>query len=134
MSISENNYYLKDGLLYKLTGASMYRVSSEDVISDSSKSALLIDDTYFFYIGMENISTSAKKLHAIAANYLNVLFPADMVKEYGVFQNSGKTIIYVINQTLIDIISENAEIFAGFKKISTPFLEQCIKYNEFIFR
>ena len=133
MSISENNYYLKDGLLYKLTGASMYRVSSEDVISDSSKSALLIDDTYFFYIGMENISTSAKKLHAIAANYLNVLFPADMVKEYGVFQNSGKTIIYVINQTLIDIISENAEIFAGFKKISTPFLEQCIKYNEFIF-
>lgn len=133
MSISENNYYLKDGLLYKLTGASMYRVSSEDVISDSSKSALLIDDTYFFYIGMENISASAKKLHAIAANYLNVLFPADMVKEYGVFQNSGKTIIYVINQTLIDIISENAEIFAGFKKISTPFLEQCIKYNEFIF-
>lgn len=133
MSNSENNYYLKDGLLYKLTGASMYRVSSDDVIGDSSKSALLIDDTYFFYIGMENISTSTKKLHAIAANYLNVLFPADMIKEYGVFQNSGKTIIYVINQTLIDIISENAEIFAGFKKISTPFLEQCIKYNEFIF-
>lgn len=133
MSNSENNYYLKDGLLYKLTGASMYRVSSEDVMGDSSKSALLIDDTYFFYIGMENISTSAKKLHAIASNYLNVLFPADMVKEYGVFQHSGKTIIYVINQTLIDILSENADIFTGFKKISTPFLEQCIKYNEFIF-
>lgn len=133
MSNSENNYYLKDGLLYKLTGASMYRVNSDDVMCDSSKSALLIDDSYFFYIGMENISTSAKKLHAIAANYLNVLFPADMIKEYGVFQHSGKTIIYVINQTLIDIISENTEIFAGFKKISTPFLEQCIKYNEFIF-
>lgn len=133
MSNSENNYYLKDGLLYKLTGASMYRVNSDDVMGDSSKSALLIDDLYFFYIGMENISTSAKKLHAIAANYLNVLFPADMIKEYGVFQHSGKTIIYVINQTLINIISENTEIFAGFKKISTPFLEQCIKYNEFIF-
>ncbi len=133
MSNSENNYYLKDGLLYKLTGASMYRVNSDDVMCDSSKSALLIDDSYFFYIGMENISTSAKKLHAIAANYLNVLFPADMIKEYGVFQHSGKTIIYVINQTLIDIISENTDIFAGFKKISTPFLEQCIKYNEFIF-
>lgn len=133
MSNSENNYYLKDGLLYKLTGASMYRVSSDDVISDSSKSALLIDDSYFFYIGMENISTSAKKLHAVAANYLNMFFPADMIKEYGVFQHSGKTIIYVINQTLIDIISENTEIFTGFKKISTPFLEQCIKYNEFIF-
>lgn len=133
MSNSENNYYLKDGLLYKLTGASMYRVSSDDVINDSSKSALLIDDTYFFYIGMENISTSAKKLNAIAANYLNVLFPADMVKEYGVFQHSGKTIIYVINHTLIDIISENTEIFSGFKRISTPFLEQCMKYNEFIF-
>lgn len=133
MSNSENNYYLKDGLLYKLTGASMYRVSSDDLIGDSSKSALLVDDSYFFYIGIENISTSAKKLHAIAANYLNVLFPADMIKEYGVFQHSGKTIIYVINQTLIDIISENTEIFTGFKKISTPFLEQCIKYNEFIF-
>ena len=133
MSNSENNYYLKDGLLYKLTGAAMYRVSSEDVIDDSSKSALLIDDSYFFYIGMENISTSAKKLHAIAANYLNVLFPADMIKEYGVFQHSGKTIIYVVNHTLMDIISENTEVFTGFKKISTPFLEQCIKYNEFIF-
>ncbi len=133
MSNSENNYYLKDGLLYKLTGASMYRVNSDDVMCDSSKSALLIDDSYFFYIGMENISTSAKKLHAIAANYLNVLFPADMIKEYGVFQHSGKTIIYVINQTLINIIYENTDIFAGFKKISTPFLEQCIKYNEFIF-
>lgn len=133
MSNSENNYYLKDGLLYKLTGASMYRVNSDDVMCDSSKSALLIDDSYFFYIGMENISTSAKKLRAIAANYLNVLFPADMIKEYGVFQHSGKTIIYVINQTLINIIYENTDIFAGFKKISTPFLEQCIKYNEFIF-
>ncbi|MDE7314299.1 MAG: hypothetical protein K2N11_01200 [Mucispirillum sp.] len=133
MSNSENNYYLKDGLLYKLTGASMYRVSSDDVMGDSSKSALLIDDSYFFYVGMENISTSAKKLHAVAANYLNMFFPADMIREYGVFQHSGKTIIYVINQTLIDIISENAEIFTGFKKISTPFLEQCIKYNEFIF-
>lgn len=133
MSNSENNYYLKDGLLYKLTGSSMYRVSSDDVLNDSSKTALLIDDTYFFYIGMENISTSAKKLHSIAANYLNVLFPSDMVTEYGVFQHSGKTIIYVINQSLIDIIAENTELFTGFKKISTPFLEQCIKYNEFIF-
>ncbi len=50
MSNSENNYYLKDGLLYKLTGAAMYRVSSEDVIDDSSKSALLIDDSYFFIL------------------------------------------------------------------------------------
>ena len=33
----------------------------------------------------------------------------------------------------MDIISENTEVFTGFKKISTPFLEQCIKYNEFIF-
>ncbi len=133
MSNSENNYYLKDGLLYKLAGSSIYRVSSEDVINDSNKNALLIDDTYFFYVGMENISTSTKKLHAIAGNFLNVLFPADMIKEYGVFQHSSKTIIYVINSALTDIISENNEIFTGFKKISTPFLEQCIKYNEFIF-
>ena len=38
-----------------------------------------------------------------------------------VFQHSGKTIIYVVNHTLMDIISENTEVFTGFKKISTPF-------------
>lgn len=133
MSTAENNYYLKDGLLYKLTGSTMYRVSSEDVLQDSTKTALIIDDSYFFYVGMENISTSAKKLHAVASNYLNIIFPADMVKEFGVFQHSGKTIIYIINPALSDIIAENIEIFTGFKKISTPFLEECIKYNEFIF-
>lgn len=133
MSNSENNYYLKDGLFYKLQGASMFTVSSEEVINDSNKSALLIDDTYFFYVGIENISASAKKLHAIAANYLSVLFPAEMIKEYGVFQHSGKTVIYVVNPALTGITAENNSVFTGFKKISTPFLEQCIKYNEFIF-
>lgn len=133
LSNSENNYYLKDGLFYRLNGALMYRVSHEEIINDNNKTALLIDDTYFFYVGMENISTNAKKLHAIASNYLNILFPSDMIKDFGVFQHSGKTIIYVINSSLTDIVSENKDIFTGFKKISTPFLEQCIKYNEFIF-
>lgn len=129
----EHNYYLKDGLLYKLSGSSTYRVSLDDVLNDNSKGSLLIDDTYFFYVGMEHISTSSKKINAIAQNYLNVLFPSDMVKNFGVFQGSSKTIIYVINDNLMDIINNNKELFLGFKKISTPFLEFCIKYNEFIF-
>lgn len=129
----ENNYYLKDGLLYKLTGSTTYRVSIDDVLDDTNRGSLLIDDTYFFYVGMEHISTSSKKINAIAQNYLNVLFPADMVKSFGVFQNSSKTIIYIINEGLLDIIENNKELFLSFKKISTPFLELCIKYNEFIF-
>ena len=129
----EHNYYLKDGLLYKLSGSSTYRVSLDDVLNDNSKGSLLIDDTYFFYVGMEHISTSSKKINAIAQNYLNVLFPSDMVKNFGVFQGSSKTITYVINDNLMDIINNNKELFLGFKKISTPFLEFCIKYNEFIF-
>ena len=56
-----------------------------------------------------------------------------LVKNFGVFQGSSKTIIYVINDNLMDIINNNKELFLGFKKISTPFLEFCIKYNEFIF-
>lgn len=129
----EHNYYLKDGLLYKLSGSSTYRVSLDDVLNDNSKGSLLIDDTYFFYVGMEHISTSSKKINAIAQNYLNVLFPSDMVKNFGVFQGSSKTIIYVINDNLMDIINNHKELFLGFKKISAPFLEFCIKYNEFIF-
>ncbi len=129
----ENNYYLKDGLIYKISGSSIYRVSTEDVLSDSSKTGLLIDDAYFFYVGMEHIATSAKKIKSIAANYLNILFPADIISSYGVFQTSSKTVIYLINNNLLDIIQNNIELFAGFKKISTPFLELCIKYNDFIF-
>ncbi len=129
----ENNYYLKDGLLYKISGGTTYRVSIDDVASDNNKSGLLIDDSYFFYVGMEHVATSAKKLKSIASNYLNILFPADIVSAYGVFQNSSKTVIYVINNSLLDIISNNSDVFSGFKKISTPFLELCIKYNEFIF-
>lgn len=127
----EHNYYLKDGLLYKLSGSSTYKVSMEDVLYDNNRGGLLIDDGYFFYVGMEHISTSAKKINAIAQNYLNVLFPADMVKSFGVFQSSSKTIIYIINENLIDIINANKELFISFKKISTPFLELCVKYNEF---
>lgn len=130
---SENNYYLKDDLLYKITSSTMYKVSKEEIIDDSNKMALLIDDAYFFYVGMENIPTSSKKLHAIASNFLHVLFPSNMVKDYGIFQHSGKTIIYIINQQLTDIIEENGELFSSFKKISTPFFEQCIKFNEFVF-
>lgn len=129
----EHNYYLKDGLLYKLTGSSTYRVSMDDVLDDNNRGSLLIDDSYFFYVGMEHVSTSAKKINAIAQNYLNVLFPADMIKSFGVFQNSSKTIIYIINESLLDILENNKEFFISFKKISTPFLELCIKYNEFIF-
>lgn len=129
----DHNYYFKDGLLYKITGSSTYRVSVEDVINDSNKAALLIDDTYFFYVGIEHIATSAKKMKAIAQNYLNIMFPADMVANYGVFQNTSKTVIYIINNNLIDIINNNKELFSSFKKISTPFLEFCTKYNEFIF-
>lgn len=129
----EHNYFLKDGLLYKLSGSSAYRVSIDDVLNDNNRAGLIIDDTYFFYVGMEHISTSAKKINAIAQNYLNVLFPSDMVKYFGVFQNNSKTIIYIINDSLIDIIENNKELFAVFKKISTPFLELCMKYNEFIF-
>ena len=94
----EHNYFLKDGLLYKLSGSSTYRVSIDDVLNDNNRAGLIIDDTYFFYVGMEHISTSAKKINAIAQNYLNVLFPSDMVKYFGVFQNSSKTIIYICKQ------------------------------------
>ena len=107
----DHNYYFKEGLLYKITGSSTYRVSVEDVINDSNKAALLIDDTYFFYVGIEHIATSAKKMKAIAQNYLNIMFPADMVANYGVFQNTSKTVIYIINNNLIDIINSNKELF-----------------------
>ncbi len=129
----EHNYYLKDGLMYKISGSSMYRVTVEDIYADANKVGLLIDDAYFFYVGMEHVATSAKKLKAIAVNYLNILFPSDIISSHGVYQSTSKTIIYLINNDLLEIINNNQELFAGFKKISTPFIELVNKYNDFIY-
>lgn len=127
-------YYLKDGILNRVVSGTLQPVDEEDALSDHDKAGLIIDDSYFFYVGMENVSVSGKKLHSVAEYYLNVLFPSDMIKKFGIFQNSGKTIIYIINEEIINTITEHEELFSSFKKISTPFLELCTKYNEFIYK
>lgn len=131
---AEHIYYLKDGILNRVISGTLQPVDEEDALMDHEKTGLIIDDSYFFYVGMENVSVSGKKLHSVAEYYLNVLFPADMIKKFGIFQNSGKTIIYIINEEIINIIEEHEELFSSFKKISTPFLELCTKYNEFIYK
>lgn len=133
MSISERVYYLKNGSLYKLTAGSLRQVDIDDILSDTEKHALLIDDAYFFYVGMDSVPVSGKKLRAVAENYLFSLFPADMVKSFGILQNNGMMLIYIISKELTDIIEEYPELFSSFKKISSPFFELCIKYNEFVF-
>lgn len=130
---AENIYYLKDGSLYKFQYERMIEVSVEEVLNNNNKPELIIDDKYFFYVGMEDVAVSGKKLKAIVTNYLNILFPPEMITEFGIFHHSGKTIIYIYNKELLDIISENKQLFSHFKKISTAFLEFSIKYNDFIF-
>lgn len=131
---AEHIYYLKDGILNRVISGTLQPVDEDEVLSDHEKTGLIIDDSYFFYVGMENVSVSGKKLHSVAEYYLNVLFPSDMIAKFGIFQNSGKTIIYIINEEIINIIAEHEELFSSFKKISTPFLELCTKYNEFIYK
>ena len=130
---AENIYYLKNGSLYKLQYEKLVEVSVEEVLNNHERTELIIDDQYFFYVGMEDVAVSGKKLKAIVGNYLNILFPQDMVSDFGIYHSSGKTIIYIYNKELLGIISENKELFSHFKRISTAFIEFCIKYNDFIF-
>lgn len=133
MNTSERICYLKDNSLFLVINGTTRPVSPEEVVSGKEKMTLIIDDGYFFYVGMDNISVTGKKLRSIAGNYLNVLFPGDMIKNYGVYQGKGFTMIFVISDELSEIIKSNGELFAAAKKITTSFIELSARYEDFIF-
>lgn len=133
MSISENIYYLKDDNIIKLEDGGNRSVSLGEVLESSEKMSLLIDDKYFFYIGMESVSVTGRKLHDIAKNYLNMMLPGEMIKSFGVYQTKDVTVIFIVSVALIELIKNNRELFDSAKKISTPFFELILRYEDFIF-
>ena len=133
MNTSDKIYYLKNNELYSVTNGSYSPACIEDVTGGKEKAYLIIDDEYFFYVGMDNVSVSGKKLRSVAANYLSLIFPGDMLKDYGVFQGKGFTVIFIISEGLIDLIGKHPELFSAVRKITTPFIELASRYDDFIF-
>lgn len=133
-NISENVYYLKNDSLFKIEkGGSKRSASLEEIISLKDKYSLLIDDEYFFYIGMETISVTGNKLRSIASNYLEIMFPGDMVKSFGVCRTKDSTIVLILAPEIIALIKDNRVLFNKAKKISTPFMELVFRYEDFTF-
>lgn len=122
MSISENIYYLKDDNIIKLEDGGNRSVSLGEVLESSEKMSLLIDDKYFFYIGMESVSVTGRKLHDIAKNYLNMMLPGEMIKSFGVYQTKDVTVIFIVSVALIELIKNNRELFDSAKKYRLRFL------------
>lgn len=133
MSVSENIIYLKDDSLFKIEDNAKRNVSLGEVLDYKDKYSLLIDDGYFFYIGIENVAVTGKKLTDIAANYLSIMFPGEMVGSFGIFQNKSFTVIFILSEKLSHLIKDNRELFASAKKISSPFLELAGRYEDFVF-
>lgn len=133
MSTTERIRYLKDGGLFSVANGVTRPIPTEEIISDGEKTTLIIDDGYFFYVGMDSVSVTGKKLRSVAGNYLSVIFPGDMVKNYGVYQGKGFTLIFVISDELSEIIKEYPQLFSAAKKITTPFIELASRYEDFIF-
>lgn len=133
-NISDNIYYLKNDSLFKIEDGGHKRSASlDEIIGLKEKYSLIIDDAYFFYIGMETVSVTGKKLKDIAANYLAIMFPDDMVKSFGVSQTKGSTVIYILSDEIITLIKDNRELFNKAKKISSPFMELVFRYEDFTF-
>ena len=133
MITSEKIYYLKNDELYQIKANEKQKVDASLIINSNEKITLIIDDEYFFYLSLETVPVSGKKLKLIAGNYLNVIFPSDMVKSYGVYQSSGISIIYVLSEKLIKLINNNKALFNTAKQITMPFIELAIKYENFLF-
>lgn len=133
-NISDNIYYLKSDSLFKIeNGGSKRSASLDEIVGLKEKYSILIDDDYFFYIGMETVSVTGKKLRDIAANYLAIIFPDDMVKSFGVSQTKGSTVIYILSDEIIALIKDNRELFNNAKKVSSPLMELVFRYEDFTF-
>ncbi len=133
LTTTEKICYLKNNELYTIENGSIVPITLYEIESFKGKINLILDDNFFFYVGMDNVSITGKKLRAVAGNYLNVIFPSNLTNNYGVFQGSGYTFIYLISNELMSLIDEYPNLFSLAKKITTPFTELSSKYNEFIY-
>lgn len=135
LNTSNPIYYLAaDGKFYKIIASSRREVGFEEVAHDHNKLGVLIDDSYFFYIGMDFIPLTGKKLNAVITNFLQSTYPPEMVANFGFCVVSGSIIIYLMKKELIEIIRGNNIAFANTKKLSTPLIEAIAKYNDISFK
>ena len=126
LSTTENVYYLKKGELFSVINGIKRPVSPEEIIADKEKTSLLIDDDYFFYVGMDNVSVTGKKLHSVAGNYLSLMFPGDLVKNFGVYQGKGYTVVFILSDEISSLINEYPELFSSVKKNHNSFHRICV--------
>lgn len=133
MSTSDYICYLRNGSLYRIVNGSELPVTFAETLPSAGSCTLIIDDGYLFYVGMEHISVTGKKLKSVAGNYLNLIFPNDMIKSFGVFQSSAVSLIYILSYDLVKAIEENDEFFTRVKKITSPFIELAVRYHDFIY-
>lgn len=133
MTTFEKICYIKDNELFHISNGLLQPITLEEVEEYKGKITLMLDDTFFFYVGMDNVSVTGKKLRSVANNYLNILFPNGLVGSFGVFQGKGYTFIYVISQELMKLIDEYPNLFSIAKRITTPFVELSSRYSDFVF-
>ncbi len=129
--MSEQLYYLKDDVLYKVISGGLHEIPMGGVDSIDDKCSLIIDDTYFFYQSMDNVSATGKKLHAVARGFLSTQFPQELIENYGVLHTNNTTLIYMMSEQLISMIAEYPVLFSRPKRVSTPFIEMVSMHGDF---
>jgi hypothetical protein len=122
-------FLLKDGELYSNKHAES-PVSLSDL---EAGSRLLIDDKYFFYVGLGKLSIGKSKSHPIVANYLQSLFPMDILSGFLVFEYKGEYIALIYKENFAALLENYRDVFKKAKKISTILCELSTLYSSFQF-
>ncbi|MDY6820245.1 MAG: hypothetical protein SVN78_01310 [Deferribacterota bacterium] len=133
MTTSSNRIYLKDNRFYKIIDSKHLEEIDIEYLKESIFQ-LIIDDSYFFYDSLELPTTNKRKLRAIIKNYLLTNYPEELIKYFSYININNKTIIYIINNELIELTYKYTELFKLADRISTPLLEALSLYNNFTYK
>ena len=133
MTTSNTNIiYLKNGTFYLKDKQGLKEIDTEDL--EHIDYQLLINDSYFFYESIEMPTTNKKKQLAIIKNFLLVSYPEELISHFNYINIKQQVIIYIMTEKLIQLIENNKKIFLNSNKISTPFIESLIIYNNFNYK
>ena len=127
-----NIIYLKNGVFYLKDRQGLNEIGAEEI--ENIEYQLLIDDSYFFYESIDMPATNKKKQLAIIKNFLLVNYPEELISHFNYINIKEHVIIYIMTEKLFQLIDNNKNIFLNANKISTPFIESLINYNDFNYR
>ncbi len=115
----EKLLFLKDGNLYLIKDNSLEPIGDPLHVENYS---LIVDDRYFFHLSLD-APVRGKKARQIAKNFLNSIFPSDLVKGFGISRFGNTIIVSAFSSDFLKELKSKEAIFKNAGKITTPFLE-----------